>query len=81
MCECNVPILSIVTVNGYFITRQEILQCLKRGNYSKRKVTHKATPYFEKLEQIEMDLSNQGQEFEVIPYPVLWGYVQEILTE
>ncbi|HHB77786.1 MAG TPA: hypothetical protein ENK85_00980 [Saprospiraceae bacterium] len=63
---------------GYFI---KIIQCLKRGNYSKTKVIHKATPYFEKLENIELDLSNQGIEFEVIPYPILWGYVQEILTE
>lgn len=81
---------SLKTYNQRYLRRDDtfrsncfirMLLTLPECSFHKTAVLRKAQKYWEKLQEVPLDVAKQSAEIEIIPYETLWGFVLEALDE
>lgn len=81
---------SLKTYNQRYLRRDDtfrsncfirMLLTLPECSFHKTAVLRKAQKYWEKLQEVPLDVAKQSAEIEIIPYETLWGFVLEALDK
>lgn len=76
---CNRYLQKPHTIRSYYFIK--MLLTIPAASFHKKAVDRRAEPFFKKLSQLPIEVTNQTHKIEILPYELLWDMVMNTLEE